>query len=77
MLLINQAFYIRAYQIFNPRNCMYISRSNGMCNKDVLPQRDTLINSNTIVGLVKDKYSQDDLKMITKLLDINQASPVH
>ena len=77
MLLINQAFYIRAYQIFNPRNCMYISRSNGMCNKDVLPQRDTLINSNTIVGLVKDKYSQDDLKMITKLLDINQTNPVH
>jgi hypothetical protein len=48
-----------------------------MCNKDVLPQRDTLINSNTIVGLVKDKYSQDDLKMITKLLDINQTNPVH
>ena len=37
---------------------MYISRSNGMLNSDVLVQRDTLINSNTLVGLTRDLYTE-------------------
>lgn len=40
---------------------MYISRSNGMLNSGVLVQRDTLINSNTLVGLTKNKYTEEEL----------------
>lgn len=59
--IINQAFFERAFQIFNPRNAMYISRSNGMLNSDVLVQRDTLINANTLEGLTKDRYTEEEL----------------
>ena len=64
--IINESFFERAYQIFNPRNSMYISRSNGMLNKDVLVQRDTLINSNTLVGLTKDLYTLEELEELKK-----------
>ena len=40
---------------------MYISRSNGMTNSDVLVQRDTLINANTLEGLVSNSYSEEEL----------------
>lgn len=40
---------------------MYISRSNGMLNNDVLVQRDTLINSNTLIGLTRDLYTEEEL----------------
>lgn len=40
---------------------MYISRSNGMLNSDVLVQRDTLINANTLAGLTKNRYTEEEL----------------
>ena len=64
--IVSDAFFERAYQIFNPRNAMYISRSNGMLNSDVLVQRDTLINSNTLVGLTKDLYTEEELAELKK-----------
>lgn len=65
-LIISDAFFQRAYQIFNPRNSMYISRSNGLLNPDILVQRDTLINSNTLVGLTKDLYTEEELVELKK-----------
>jgi len=64
--ILNNAFFERAFQIFNPRNSMYISRSNGMLNNDVLVQRDTLINSNTLVGLTKGLYTEEELAELKK-----------
>lgn len=55
--IVNEAFAQRAEEIFNPRNAMYISRSDGMFNKDVCPQRDTLINLNTFIWLGRNKYN--------------------
>ena len=72
--IINDVFYQRAYEIFNPRNAMYISRSNGMLNKAVLVQRDTLINANTLRRLgspgdgdPEKKYSKADLEAIASI----------
>ena len=65
--LINHAFYERAYQIFNPRNAMYISRSNGFLSKDVLVQRDTLINANTLESLTNKKYTKEEIEKFTQL----------
>ena len=32
-----------------------------MLNSDVLVQRDTLINANTLEGLTKDRYTEEEL----------------
>ena len=55
---------------------MYISRSNGMLNKDILVQRDTLINSNTLVGLTKDLYTEEELEELRKAVWIRNAAIV-
>ena len=67
LLIINRALFERAYYIMNPRNAMYISRANGMCDKDVLVQRDTLINANTLTHLGHDGYTENDINIIKNL----------
>lgn len=66
-LIINQAFFERAYIIFNPRNAFYISRIDGKMNSDVLVQRDTLINANTLIYLGRHNYTQDDFDKINTI----------
>ena len=76
LMLINQAFIIRAYQIFNPRNAMYISRADGLLNKAVMVQRDTVINSNTLIHLTMNDYSADDLQIMEKLFTKNKFDKI-
>lgn len=64
MMIINQAFYERCYQIFNPRNAMYISRIDGKLNSDLLVQRDTLINANTFIHLGRKNYTEAQVQAI-------------
>lgn len=70
--IINQAFFARAYQIFNPRNSMYISKNDGMCNMQVLPQRDTLVNANTIHNLSYKYYTKEELDEIRRIKEKNK-----
>ena len=63
-LIINKEFYERCREIFNPRNAMYISRNDGKANSQVLVQRDTVINANTLLYLGRDNYSQEQLAKI-------------
>jgi hypothetical protein len=67
LVLISEAFHQRARIVFNPRNAMYISHINGNLNNDVLIQRDTLINANTLLYLGRDKYSKKQLDKIQEL----------
>lgn len=70
--IINDAFFWRAYEIFNPRNNMYISKNDGMCNAQVLPQRDSIINLNTLINLSRKYYTEEELveiKAVKKLTD--------
>lgn len=46
---------------------MYISRNNGMLNSDVLPQKDTLVNLNTLNDMSLRKYSDAQLEHIRKI----------
>lgn len=62
--IINKAFYERCYTVFNPRNAMYISRIDGKLNSDVIVQRDTLINANTLLYLGRHNYSKENLDKI-------------
>lgn len=66
-MIINMAFFERAYTVFNPRNCMYISKIDGKLNSDVLIQRDTLINANTFIYLGRNYYTQDNLNKIAMI----------
>ena len=71
LFLINGAMIERAMQIFNPRNAMYINRSDGLFNKSVMVQRDTVINSNTLISLTKDDYNEEDKAKMLKLFKRN------
>ena len=53
--------------IFNPRNAMYMSRIDGKLNTDVLVQRDTIINANTLMHLGRNRYSKKQLENIARL----------
>lgn len=72
--IINQAFFERAYEVFNPRNAMYISRSNGLLNSDVLPQKDTLVNANTLNDLTLHDYSKEEIEHINRIKEKAKAS---
>jgi hypothetical protein len=65
--IINVPFYERCNAIFNPRNAMYISRIDGKLNKDLIVQRDTLINANTFMYLGRNNYSKSQLDAIEKV----------
>lgn len=66
-LIINKIFFQRCYEIFNPRNAMYISRNDGMINPAVLVQRDTLINANTLLWLGRNNYTPEQLEKIKEI----------
>ena len=67
LTLINEPFFIRAWQVFNPRNAMYLSRDNGMANKQVFPQRDTIINAQALNDLSWKFYSKEEIDYINAL----------
>ena len=46
---------------------MYISRNNGMLNSNVLPQKDTLVNLNTLNDMSLRKYSDSERDHIEKI----------
>lgn len=67
MLIIMDAFYQRANEIFNPRNSMYISRNDGMFNQQVNHQKDTIINGNTLMHLGDSVYTDADFENIRRI----------
>lgn len=67
MLIINNEFFIRANQIFNPRNAMYISRNDGKFNSSVNHQKDVIINSNTLLHLGNGIYKDDEFEFLVNL----------
>lgn len=69
--IINRAFYERSFQVLNPRNSMYISNNDGKLNTDVMHQRDTLINANTLVRLGRESYTAEELAKIERLRKSN------
>ena len=71
LLPINQTFIKLAWEKFNPRNAMYISRNDGYFNNDVNHQRDTLINSNAMLQLSRDKYKAEDINNIKTLKNMS------
>ncbi len=73
LLPINQTFIKLAWEKFNPRNVMYISRNDGYFNSDVSMQRDTLINANTLARCGRDTYTQEDIDNFDRLLALKES----
>ena len=48
-------------KILNPVQ-MYISKNDGMCNSDLLPSRDILINANSLKSI--GRYNESDISQI-------------
>lgn len=74
LLPINQTFIRLAWEKFNPRNAMYISRNDGYFNSAVSMQRDTLINANTLARCGRDTYTQEEVDAYNRLLEIKNQS---
>lgn len=70
-MIINEAFYQRAFQIFNPRNAMYISRNDGKFNDQVNHQRDLIINTNTLRHMGKHLYTKEMMDNIMRIKQKN------
>ena len=71
LLPINDTFIKLAWQKFNPRNAMYISRNDGKFNSTVCMQRDTLINANTLVHIGRNFYTPDEQNNYARLMAMN------
>lgn len=69
LLPINQTFMRLAWEKFNPRNAMYISRNDGYFNPDVSMQRDTLINANTLARCGREYYTPEEIQHLNELFE--------
>ena len=52
---------------------MYVSHVNGKLNSDLLIQRDTLINANTLLHLGRKNYSKEQMDKINELREKQKA----
>ena len=71
LYIINNDFFQRAYEVFNPRNNQYISHNDGMFNNSVNQQRDTLINANTMIDLGRAHYTPEELHALEAVKSMN------
>nr|DAY71033.1 MAG TPA: hypothetical protein [Caudoviricetes sp.] len=67
---MNQTFIRLAWEKFNPRNAMYISRDNGYFNANASMQRDTLINANTLARLGRENYTQEEIAKFDRIFNV-------
>ena len=73
LYMINQQFINEVMKVFNPRNAMYINRNDGTLNMDVLHNKDTLINVNSLVYLARPNYTEDNLARIERIKQAGAA----
>lgn len=69
MLILNEEFFQRSFEIFNPRNCMYVSRNDGKFNGQVNHQRDTIINGNTLLHLGDNVYTNEEFERVVSIFE--------
>lgn len=63
-LLFNKEFADACERIYSPRNAFCISRNDGRMNSSINIFKDTVINLNALIGLCRDKYSQEQRQRI-------------
>lgn len=65
LYIINKSFFEEANLVFNPRNAMYISKNDGKLATEVLHNKDTLINANSLLQIARPNYSEEQLYRIS------------
>lgn len=65
MFLTNANFINICEKVFNPIQ-FAISKNDGLCNGEVLPTRDILINANSLKSI--GRYSADEINEIEKCM---------
>ena len=70
--IVNQAFLERAKVVFNPRNAMYISKVDGKMNKNLMIQRDTVINANTLFHLGETEAEEEENRKKLEVINKKQ-----
>ena len=65
----NKEFCEVAMNTFNPRNNMIISHNDGKFNNQTNLYKDILIVSNSVIGLGRDTYTEEELQMIQNIKD--------
>ena len=72
LLITNDDFYYRAFEVFNPRNAMYISRNDAKFNTAMSHQKDTIISAHTMMRIGRENYTPDELEAIRRVKEINK-----
>ena len=67
LYIINEEFFEAAFLKMNPRNSMYISRNDGQFDNRMNHQRDTIINTNTLVLLGRNNYTEEERKRLIQI----------
>ena len=71
LYIINKAFFEAAYATLNPRNAFMISKNDGLCNMDMIHQRDIIIAMSSIINLTRDRYTQEEINKIMWLKSLS------
>ena len=64
VLLINNDLKDAAKSVFNPRDCMHISRNDGEMDTFSNLNKDTIIMSNALLSMTEDGYSDEDYELM-------------
>ncbi len=67
LYIINREFFEAAYLKLNPKNSMYISRNDGQFDNRLNHQRDTIINTNTLLLLGRHLYTPEEISRLQQM----------
>lgn len=67
LYIINQDFFKACYEVFNPKNCYFISKNDGLFDNSVNHSKNIIINQSTFINLGRNNYSNEMLEKIKKL----------
>lgn len=67
LLIINEDFRREAERILDPRNAMYISKNDGKLDASLIPNRDTMININSLIFMCRENYTEEQVREIEEL----------
>lgn len=70
LYIINNDFFVKANEIFNPRNNMHISKNDGRFDNQTSHQRDTIVNMGTFLRLGKQYETVEEFQRKKQLIKI-------
>lgn len=66
LLIINKEFEMAAIEVFDPANCMYISRNDGLFDNNSNHTKDLIVNANSLVDITRKLYTPQQLEKIRR-----------